>query len=247
MSVRKREWITRMGEAKEAWIVDYTDADGDRHIETFTKKKDADARHAIVAVNIGRGTHVAPSKSATVAEAADSWIKRVEADGRERATVAPYRQHIALHIVPRLGKVKLANLTPKTIEGFRDALLADLSRALARKVLVSLRSLLKVAGYMQVAAGITIGHDKRGKRKLEPGVDLPTPAEVKRLIAATTDPRQRALLLTAALTGLRSASCVAAVERRGYEGRRAARNAARGPLLHSRLAQVGNQPAHRSY
>jgi hypothetical protein len=42
LSVRKRKWTTRGGETKEAWIVDYTQ-DGERHIETFKKKKDADA------------------------------------------------------------------------------------------------------------------------------------------------------------------------------------------------------------
>jgi hypothetical protein len=43
MSVRKRQWKTRSGEQREAWVVDYFDADGDRHIETFERKKDADA------------------------------------------------------------------------------------------------------------------------------------------------------------------------------------------------------------
>src|SRR5262249_49348255 len=56
----------------------------------------------------------------------------------------------------------------------------------------------------QVAANVTISKDKRGKRKLGVGVDLPTPDEVRRLIAAAKDPRRRALLLTAALTGLRA-------------------------------------------
>ena len=42
MSVRKRGWRTSKGEAKEAWIVDYVDQQGDRHIETFERKKDAD-------------------------------------------------------------------------------------------------------------------------------------------------------------------------------------------------------------
>jgi hypothetical protein len=42
MSVRKRKWTTRSGETKEAWIVDYSQ-DGERHIETFKRKKDADA------------------------------------------------------------------------------------------------------------------------------------------------------------------------------------------------------------
>ena len=43
MSVRKREWTTRKGERREAWIVDYVDQQGDRHIQTFERKKDADA------------------------------------------------------------------------------------------------------------------------------------------------------------------------------------------------------------
>jgi integrase len=204
MSVRKRAWTTRRGEAKEAWIVDYTDQQGDRHIETFERKKDADARHATVKVNVRQGTHTAPSKSITVAEAAEGWIKRAEADGRERGTIEGYREHARLHILPRIGKVKLANLTPAKVEAFRDDLLDKLSRPLARKVLVSFKSLLKVAKYAHAAAGVSIKWNKRKDLVLESGRDIPTPGEIKRLIAATKDIRRRTLLLTAALTGLRA-------------------------------------------
>jgi integrase len=205
MSVRKRAWTTRLGEPKEAWIVDYADQDGDRHIRTFERKKDADAYHATVKVDIRQGLHTAPSKSATVAEAAESWIKRIEADGRERTTVRQYRQHVDLHIGPRIGTIKLSDLTPKKVENFRDDMLAHLSRPLARKVLTSLKSLLKVAKHAQVAADVSIGRGKRGEQKLEVGRDIPTPAEIKRLIeAAANDGKRRALLLTAALTGLRA-------------------------------------------
>ena len=48
MSVRKRTWKGPGGELKEAWVVDYVDQDGERHIKTFAKKRDADAEHAIV-------------------------------------------------------------------------------------------------------------------------------------------------------------------------------------------------------
>ena len=48
MAVRKRTWTTAKGEQREAWIVDYRDRQGDRHIETFARKKDADAKHAEV-------------------------------------------------------------------------------------------------------------------------------------------------------------------------------------------------------
>lgn len=63
MSVRKRTWTTRKGELKEACIVDYTDQDGDRHIETFKLKKDANARAAKVNVRRGaRDPHRAEQK-----------------------------------------------------------------------------------------------------------------------------------------------------------------------------------------
>jgi integrase len=206
MSVRKRAWTTRNGEPREAWIVDYFDQDGERHIRTFERKKDADAYHATVKVDVRQGVHTAPSKSITVAEAAEGWIKRVEADGRERATVREYRQHVDLHILPRIGRLKLAHLTPAKVEAFRDDLLANHSRQLARKVLTSFKSLLKAAKFAHVAADVSVRTDKRGKRQLEPGVDFPTTGEIKRLIAAAKefDPKRRTLLLTAALTGLRA-------------------------------------------
>ena len=209
MSVRKRAWTTSKGEKKEAWIVDYSDQDGDRHIRSFAKKKDADKYHATVTVDVDKGLHTAPSKSITVAVAAESWIKLVEANGMrghgpaERSTIRQYRQHIDHHIVPRIGAINLAKLTQTRVETFRDDLLAELSRPLARKVLTSLKSLLKAARYAHVAAGVSIGAEKR-KRKLEAGRDIPTPAEIKRLIDAAKEGKLRALLLTAIFTGLRS-------------------------------------------
>ena len=205
MSVRKRKWVTRLGEAKEAWIVDYTDQQGDRHIRTFARKKEADDYRATVKLDVRAGTHVAPSKSVTVAVAADRWLNRVEAEGRERGTLAQYRQHVNLHILPKIGRLKLASLTPARVEAFRDDLVANLSRPMARKVLTSLKSLLKTAKHAHVAADVSVGRSKRSERKLEVGSDIPTPAEVRRLVdAAKDDARMRALLLTAALCGLRA-------------------------------------------
>jgi integrase len=204
MSVRKRKWVTRLGEAKEAWVVDYTDQQGDRHLKTFERKKEADDYRASVKVDVRAGTHVAPSKSVTVAVAAERWLSRAEAEGLERATIQVYRQHANLHILPRIGKVKLANLTPTKIEAFRDDLLANLSRPMARKVWVSFKSLLKVAKYAHVAAGVSIKGRKRGEYKLEQGRDFPTPSEVRRLIEAAAGTKWRTLILTAALCGLRA-------------------------------------------
>src|SRR5262245_2102651 len=168
MSVRKRTWTTRLGEQKESWIVDYVDQNGERHIQTFTRKKDADDFHASVKVDVRRGVHTPHSKSLTVAEAAADWLKYVNLEGRERATVQGYQAHVDLHINPRLGHEKLARLTMPRINAFRDGLLTSMSRATAKKVLVSLKSLLRDAQRrgnvaQNVALDVKIGTDKRGK------------------------------------------------------------------------------------
>lgn len=141
-------------------------------------------------VDIGKGVHVAPSDSITVAAAAQQWLARLKAEGRERATLQGYEQHVRAYIVPHIGRVKLAKLTALTVEGFRDQLLkavADgdqrldakggknkrpLSRATARKVFTSFKMLLKSAKVAHVAADVSIAASKR-ERRLEPGLELP--------------------------------------------------------------------------
>jgi integrase len=207
MSVRKRKWTTRSGEAKQAWIVDYA-ADGQRHIETFKRKKDADAFAQKVGVDIRAGTHTPMSRSITLAQAAEDWIGSVELEKRERATIAQYRQ-LAHHITTRIGNYRLASLTAPRLNNFRDDLLAGMSTVMARKVLVALKSLLRDAQRrgsvaQNVALSVKrIDAGKRGERRLRIGVDIPTPEEISLIIAATPD-RWRPLLLTAIFTGLRA-------------------------------------------
>jgi integrase len=208
MSVRKREWTTRKGEAREAWIVDYT-ANGSRHIETFQRKKDADAREAQVTVDVSKGTHTAPSKSITVAQAAEDWIKYIEGEGRERSTIERYEQFVRIHIVPRIGNERLAKLTTPRINAFRDELLKSMSRAMAKKVLVAFKSILKDAKRrgnvaQNVASDVSITSHGRITPKLEIGRDIPTRDEIQRIIDAASPGKGRALLLTAALTGMRA-------------------------------------------
>jgi len=208
MSVRKRKWTTRGGEAKEAWIVDYTDEKGERHIETFKLKKLADARAQQVGVDIRAGTHTPVSKSITVAQAAEEWIESARVEKLEAATIAQYRQ-LAHHITERIGKLRLAGLTAKRATAFRDELLTSMSRAMARKVLVAFRSLMRDAQRrgsvaQNVALSIKrIDADKRSKKKLKIGEDIPSMEEIRAIVAAMPD-RWRPLLLTAIFTGLRS-------------------------------------------
>ena len=207
MAVRKRSWRTKSGERQEAWVVDYA-VNGKRHIKTFSRKRDADAYHAAVTVDVARGIHTPESRSLTVTQAAEQWLTAAELEKLERSTTEHYRTHVVRHINPRIGHIKLATLTTPMVNEFRDSLLKDLSRPLARKVLVSFRSIIKDARRRgtiahNVAEGVSIAADKRAVRKLEVGRDIPTPDEVRRIIEAARG-RWRALLVVAAFTGLRA-------------------------------------------
>ncbi len=136
-----------------------------------------------------------------------NWIESVALDEREESTLAQYRQHAA-HINKRIGNLKLAELTAPGITKLRDDLLKTMSRAMARKVLSSLKSLLRHAQSngdvaQNVALAVKIKKNKRDKKKLEIGVDIPTSEEIKTIIAAA-EGRTRPFLLTAIFAGLRS-------------------------------------------
>lgn len=206
MSVRRRTWTNRSGK-HEAWIVDYFDAGGVRRNATFERKKTADDYETEVKKQVRDGTHTAPSVSPTVAEAAQSWLAFVEGENRERTTVKQYEEHVRLHILPRLGSAKLAHLTMPAIEAFRDDLLSDLSRPMAKKVLTSLKSILKDAMRrgkvaQNVARDVSIKIASRDKRKVKIGVDIPNIDEIRALLAASG--ALRPVLVVATFTGLRS-------------------------------------------
>ena len=174
MSVRKRTWANAKGEQREAWIVDYRDRQGDRHIETFTRKKDADAKHAEVDVSVRSGVHVAASKSKTVAEAGEIWIDAAKLEGLERSTVEQYRGHLDKHIVPALGAKKLSDLSRADVQDFSDNLRKDgMSPAMVKKVMASLGSLIAEAQDRDLVARNVVRALARTRKKRKGGRDKP--------------------------------------------------------------------------
>jgi len=94
-------------------------------------------------IQVKQKIHTPERDSLTAAEAAALWLDRVEnAEKRVRSTLVQYSNHVRLHIGPLIGHAKLSDLAPSDIEAFKDALLKKLSRVMARKVLVSFKSIL---------------------------------------------------------------------------------------------------------
>jgi integrase len=215
MSVRKRTWLNANGSKGQAWIAEYTDHEGKRRLRTFETKQEADSFHLGATGELRAGTHVPDSQSVTVAEAGRLWLKRCEADGLEQSTVDYYQQHLDRHIIPVIGAVKLSRLTMPMLTTYQDKL-RELGRSptMVRKVRISLGALLADAqrrGLVGQNVVHALPRSLRGKEaraaarqkgKLRVGIDIPSPDEIRAIIAAVGD-EWRPLLLTAIFTGLR--------------------------------------------
>jgi integrase len=199
--ITRRTWKTSRGEQREAWVVRYADQNGKWRLKTFERQRDAKDWRATALHEVKQRTHVPESTAPTVAAAAEGWIRRGEADGRERSTLAQRRQHVDHHILPLLGaETKLSKLD---VEAFRDELLRTRSRALAKKVMTSLKAILKQAKMAHLAADVErIETGGRHRKRLEVGRDIPTPDEVRALLAQASG-YIRPLLAVAVFCGLR--------------------------------------------
>jgi integrase len=208
-TIRRRLWTSPKGEAKTAWLVDYRDNSGARRSKQFARKRDAEAWSTKAAWEVSHGFHSPDRQSITVKTAADLWIKKALAEGRERSTVKQYRELARLHIEPLLGAEKLSKLSTPAVEGFKDALLTTRSRAMAAKAIRALSSILMEAQRrglvaQNVARGVRVTRSSRDRKQIV----IPTRDELRALLAAAANliscPEMHPLLMSAILAGLRS-------------------------------------------
>ena len=216
-------FVSAVGEAplarlKEAWVVDYRDQGGTRHLKTFERKREADAYHGMVAHDVRAGIHTRRQQEPHRRQGGRIVVRELRG-GRARTcrrSMSSYRIVLDKHINPLIGAVKLSTLTVPMARTFEDRLRADRSPAMVRKIMGMLGSVLADAQERGLVAQNVVRSlrgsrrrdraehvDKRQKGKLKVGVDIPAPEEIKAIIAHLSG-RWRPLLLTAIFTGLRA-------------------------------------------
>jgi integrase len=121
------------------------------------------------------------------------------------------------HIRPLLGHVKLADLSTPRVQRFADQLIdrpmashttLTISRSMARKILSSLKSILREAqrqGQMSrdPTRPVSIRVPKRGSMKIRAGQDFPSKDEANAILAKVSG-GLRPLIVTAIFTGMRA-------------------------------------------
>jgi integrase len=205
MAIRKRAW----GDGRTAWVCDYRDGSGTRRLRTFPTRKSADAWMVQARGELAAGTHTPAVVSCTVADAWQRWL--AACGGLERTTLCQRSEHLRLHVAPYIGHVRLSDLTVPGVHAFLDRL-RDEGRSLVmrRKVLTNLKTVLGFAQErglvaQNVARSVRLRIDRRREaQELRSGVEMPTKAELRALLAGATEPRWRAFLALAIFGGARA-------------------------------------------
>ena len=139
---------------------------------------------SIVPVSVGAAPMSTAARSTpTVRDAADRWLVAVELGTRraatervEPSTLRQYTYHVRQYIEPELGDMRLGELTEERVRKFCDQLLGKLSRAMAVKVVGTLKAILIEERYGGEALDVTFG--KASKRHKTP-VAIPSPSEIR--------------------------------------------------------------------
>ncbi len=207
MAIRK----TKAG----SWEVDFRDLQKRRIQKTFQKHRDAVAFHDEVKTKIRSGEYVPPTPK-TFREVAEEWIKKKS--DRRRSTVVHWRNHIDYHLNPKLGDLRLDKIDVELIEKASDEWSGKLSPKSVNKILTTATAIFKLAKkYRYVRENPAAEADRKKATTTEDNADggqvrpdqVYSMGEVKRLINNAEPGHNRAMIMTASLTGVRHGELLA--------------------------------------
>ncbi|HYN68826.1 MAG TPA: site-specific integrase [Candidatus Eisenbacteria bacterium] len=184
----------------------WTDAHGDRQRRVVSGRTRAEVRRALAAIRSDLDRGIAPAPTGTVATFLAEWL----AASRQRIRASTWRQYdlsTRLYLVPALGRLALAKMTPADVERMTAAVIAGgrapRTAALARTVLRrALGDALRDGRvHRNVAALARPPHVP--SRSLEAGRDYLNTVQLRRLLTAAKVHPLGPLVTVAAATGLR--------------------------------------------
>jgi integrase len=183
--------------------ISYVDSDGKRRWETVAGNlKDAEAVREGKRELMRKNERVAPTRK-TIAEVADEWLAS-QTELRPR-TIERYELALRVHIVKRVGRMRVAELTVKDVSW----LIAEMRKAglAGWTIRGHLTPLSLMMDYAVAEGWVAANPVKKLKKGSRPRVNKQPPRilerdEIDRLLAAA-DPRYSLLFKTAVHTGLR--------------------------------------------
>jgi len=194
------------------WSVDYRDPLGVKRRKTYDLERDAIEFRERVRTKVRDGEYIVPVKW-TLSQGAEMLLKK-KANKRPQ-TVAQLRRHIENHIKPALGQMLMTGVTFEDIERAGDEWAGSLSAQMVNKLYTTIAAIYKAMR----RHGVRNNPVSEVERKHKPAVaeeeeetgrlrpirteEVYSASEVCKLIDGSEPGRDRALHMTACLTGLR--------------------------------------------
>lgn len=146
----------------------------------------------------------APAGGLTVQEAGARLVASLEARGRKASTLAAYESTLRVHLVPFFGDRPVARIDTADIEAF---IASRRGRCAPKSIRNYLGTLHSVFEFVKVRPNPVTDAHKPEADGADPDIRFLTEEEVEALVSAVPDghlgPTDRALYLTAVMTGLR--------------------------------------------
>lgn len=181
------------------WRARYRDAAGKEHARHFARKVDAQRWLDEVTASIVTGQYVAPGAGkVTLREYAEAWRAN---QAHRPSTQEQVERHFRRHVYPSLGDRPLASILPSDLKALVRRLSDGLEPATVSVIYRHLSAVFKAAVLdrriaSSPCAGVSVPKPKRGKV-------VPIATEDVLRLADAMPSRYRALVITAAGTGMR--------------------------------------------
>ena len=229
-SIRKRAWKTAKGEARIAWCIDFTDANGVRQRRHFKTKHQANDFRVEIEGQLRAGTFRPDAAKVRVYDACEAFLDycRGRMERGERMTphnLKVYEGHIYNYVCPDperhaegkrpsrlrpftagVSTVKLGQLTARTVSDFRDRLRdAGVTVTTTRKILGTLQCVLQHAISRDlIAVNAARGVKVIGRREEGARKVIPPTKEAMKALIEAANPDFGVKLIVASATGLRA-------------------------------------------
>lgn len=184
--------------------------DGKKKYKTKTvrgRKSDAQKELNRILTETARGTYVEPTKM-TVAEYVQRWLEDIRGTIKDR-THEWYATIMAKHVLPRIGHIALAKLTPLDVQDFyRQLLDADVSPARVNACHRTLKCCLNQAVRWELIARnpASLAEPPRSPKR---DIQTLTPDQIRRLLEVAQPTGRASLYMAAVTTGMREGELLA--------------------------------------
>lgn len=204
-------------EKRQRWIIRYYDHNGKRGWETMpkgTSARDARKRKREIEDSIERKTFRRPTQIPLFQEVADKWLASKKANVRH-TTLNQYQGHIDNYLKPFFENVKTNEIDLELVERFVTKCIVDIkeepdpkkkkSPNTVRKIVTTLGSIMKYASHPRRCYALynPVPYVENLPKRIKKEAEMATLEETKAIMEIMTDTRDKLIVLTAAITGMR--------------------------------------------